>query len=337
MSAVLEPTSQTEGMVQQRPIPEVIIPTEISAEEVSRVRPGTRAVDFEDDREVVEAMAMWIRLQACHRVQVAGSGHAGSANIAELLAVLFCRYLRLSGENPLSWYADICESLPGHEYIVWYAAKVAFGYGYEIGDLKTYRTGAEDELDSHNHAYMVDGRYNHPRVKKSIFQRWSSGDLGTPYGYMLGYQAHRNRLAALSNDKHLLVPRTSIIGIAGDGDMSEGVAAEGMRVAGKYRMTDVTLIHNRNKSLLSGGVEDDCLIPSDFYEGVYRGTRLWDVYCIENGNEPAEIDSTLRHAFCRERERRCLSTSTPLLLTVRLPKAIRMRIRGRLAKMWSMT
>lgn len=186
-----------------------------------------------DNRELKER-ADRLRLEAFRMVYEGGDGHPGPAfSIADLMAVLYFEEMRLDPANPQWEDRDRMVLSKGHACAVLYAALSEKGYfGEPVKDFKLRALGTRFQ--------------GHPVMNKTPGVDMTSGSLGNgiPIGAGMAL-AGKYR----GKDYRVFV-------IAGDGELQEGVAWEGVNVAAGRKLDNLVVLVDRNGWQSAGSVEE---------------------------------------------------------------------------------
>ena len=178
-------------------------------------------------------VAMDLRRTVVEMVYRAQSGHlGGSLSAADIIAALFFHQLRLDPANPAWPERDRFILSKGHAAPVLYAALAKRGF-FPQEDLLRLR-----QLDCH-----LQG---HPDRLKTPGVEMTAGALG--HGLSVG--------AGLALAAHLQGASYHTWVMLGDGEMQSGVAWEGVMLAAKYHLANLTAILDYNDVQLDGFVHD---------------------------------------------------------------------------------
>lgn len=183
--------------------------------------------------ERLNAFAMQLRRDVVNSVYHAKDGHPGPCmSIADILAVLYGRFLKIDPANPQQEDRDRFILSKGHACPVLYAALARKGY-FAPSELKRLRT-----LDS-----MLQG---HPDMRKTPGIEATSGSLGHGLPQGLG-MALAARIRGIRNQ---------VVVVTGDGELEEGIVWEAAMAAAKYRLSNLIAIVDNNHMQSGGTVED---------------------------------------------------------------------------------
>lgn len=181
----------------------------------------------------LEERARVLRCDVVQMVHDAGSGHpGGSLSAAEIIAALYFHRLRIDPHQPDWPDRDRFLLSKGHAAPVLYSALAHRGF-FPVDELRTLR-----QLGS-----RLQG---HPDRLKTPGVEMTSGALG--HGIAIGTGlALAARRAGAGWHTYVLV---------GDGEMQAGVAWEGLLIAAKYHLANMTVILDQNDVQLDGPVHD---------------------------------------------------------------------------------
>ena len=209
-----------------------------------------------------------IRKITLEAINAARSGHpGGSLSIADLLAVLYFREMRLDPENPLDPERDRFVLSKGHACPALYAALALKGF-FDVQDALRLR-----KLEG-----FMEG---HPDIRIPGIDA-PSGSLGMGLSQGLGM--------ALGAKLQNLDFRTYVI--LGDGDMQEGNTWEAIMAAGAKRIDNLVAILDSNKLQGDAPVKDQ-LNVGEFAEKLE--TFNWAPIVID-GHDYGEIQDALSKA-----------------------------------------
>ena len=197
-------------------------------------KPHSAAAKQRDDRiSEVRALGGWIRRTALGMIVAAGQGHpGGDLSSADILAALYADILRHDPNNPRRPERDRFVMSKGHCTGAFYAALAHAGF-FPQEELKTYLQ-AGSRLNGHpNRQYL-------PGVETN------TGPLGHGLPVAVG-MAIAGRLDGLHSHVYVLT---------GDGELQEGSCWEAAMAAGHRRLTNLTVIVDRNRLQQGAPTED---------------------------------------------------------------------------------
>lgn len=176
-----------------------------------------------------------IREDVIMMLEAAGSGHsAGCLDLADIFTTLYFNVMNHDPKNPDWEDRDVLFLSNGHTVPVQYAAMAEAGY-FEKEELLTLR-----KLGS-----RLQG---HPERLKLPGMESTSGPLGCGLSQAAGYAYS---LQYMDNIK-----RRFVYVIMGDGELDEGNIWEAAMFAGKYKLSQLVAIVDRNNIQLDGNTED---------------------------------------------------------------------------------
>jgi transketolase len=209
------------------------------------------------------------RAQVLEMVYGSKSGHIGGAfSIAEVLACLYFHQMKLDPANP-SWNdRDRLVFSKGHACAMLYTCLANRGF-FPIAELPTFR-----KLNSH-----LQG---HPEPKKTPGVEVAAGPLGHGVAIATGMA-----LAARMEGS-----KRKVYTILGDGELNSGVIWEGLMVAAKFALDNLTVIVDYNGVQQTGTTSH--VMPT---EPIAEKLASFNWHVIEiHGHNVQEILSALDHA-----------------------------------------
>lgn len=163
------------------------------------------------------------RAQVLRMVYERKSGHIGGAfSIAEILTCLYFHHLRIDPENPAWPDRDRLVFSKGHACAMLYTVLAHRGF-FPVEELRTFRS-----LNS-----RLQG---HPEPAKTPGVEVAAGPLG--HGVAIG--------AGMALGARLAASRRRVYVILGDGELNAGVIWEGLLVASKFGLSNLTVILDYN-------------------------------------------------------------------------------------------
>jgi transketolase len=208
--------------------------------------------------EQLELMANRLREDVITMVAHAGSGHiAGPLDMAEVFSALYFHILKHDPKKPAWPDRDRLVLSNGHICPVLYAVLAHAGY-FKVEELKTLRQ-LGSRLQGHPHRTALPGLET------------TSGPLGSGIGQAAGIA-----LAARMDRKKW---RTYCV--ASDGEHEEGNTWEAVMFAGKNRLSNLTVIVDRNNIQIDGFTED--IMPLEPLREKYESFN-WHVVEIDGHN-----------------------------------------------------
>ncbi len=206
----------------------------------------------------LEFMANRLRADIVEMVSRAGSGHiAGPMGMADIFAAMYFHILRHDPKNPDWPDRDRLILSNGHICPVQYAALAHAGY-FPVEELKTLRQ-LGTRLQGHPHRGALPGIET------------TSGPLGSGISQAIGVAL----AARLDHKKYQVYCLTS------DGEHQEGNTWEAVMFAGKNRLSNLTVIIDRNNIQIDGFTED--IMPLEPLREKYESFN-WHVLEIDGHN-----------------------------------------------------
>lgn len=210
----------------------------------------------------LEEFAATIRRKAVEMVNNARSGHiGGSLSLADILSVLYFRELKIDPQKPTDPDRDRVVLSKGHASPGFYATLSMRGFFPET--LLTGFRKLNSKLEGHVHRGV-------PGVEAS------TGSLGQGFGIGVGMA-----IAARLNQKSY---RTYVI--LGDGEIEEGSVWESLMAGNKYKLSNLTVIIDRNTVQQTGNTKD--IMPIYDLPAILRGFG-WNTIEIDGHNIPQII------------------------------------------------
>ena len=188
------------------------------------------------DAKQLREMSKSVRAHALDAVRCAGTGHVGIVlGAADIITIIYANFLR-RGRDRFVLSA-------GHGSALLYAVlKLA---GYNIGDLSTFR--------------KIGGLPGHPEFGlDGVFA--TTGPLGQGVGNAVGL-ALAEKIRGTDGVVYCL---------CSDGDLMEGVAAEAITFAGRYKLDNLVLIWDDNGVSIDGAALVDVNVPERMQAAGWR-------------------------------------------------------------------
>lgn len=183
--------------------------------------------------EELEQKATEIRKHIIEAVYNAKSGHpGGSLSIADILAVLYFKELRIDVNNPKWEDRDRLVLSKGHCSSALYGALAERGF-FDKEKIKSFR-----KIDSN-----LQG---HPDLNKTPGVDMTSGSLGQGLSVANGMA-----IAGKMNNKDYRV-----YAILGDGEIEEGQIWEAAMTSNKYKLDNLCVIVDNNNLQIDGTIEE---------------------------------------------------------------------------------
>ena len=205
------------------------------------------------DAKQLREMSKSVRAHALDAIRHAGSGHVGIVlGAADIVTTIYANFLR-RGRDRFVLSA-------GHGSALLYS--VLSLAGYDVGDLESFR--------------KIGGLPGHPEFGiDGVFA--TTGPLGQGVGNAVG----------LALAEKIRGSDGVVYCLCGDGDLSEGVAAEAIAFAGRYDLDNLVLIWDDNGVTIDGAALVDVDMPGRM------AAAGWNVKYID-GNNFADLNRALR-------------------------------------------
>jgi transketolase len=224
-----------------------------------------RALDWtEADRRTVDL----IRVLAMDAVEVAGSGHPGTAmSLAPAAYLLFQHILRHDPADPEWPGRDRFVLSCGHSSLTLYLQLYLSGYGTSLDDIRAYRTWGS-------------ATPGHPERGIAPGIETTTGPLGQGIGNAVGMAMAARRERGMLDpdaapgqspfDHHIYV-------IASDGDIEEGISHEVSALAAHQRLDNLIVIYDDNHI----SIEDNTDIAKSEDVGARYAAYGWHVQRVD--------------------------------------------------------
>jgi transketolase len=230
----------------------------------------------------LRTMADAIRVLAMDAVEQANSGHPGMPmGMADVATVLWTRFLKYDASRPDWPDRDRFVLSAGHGSMLLYALLHLAGYkAMTIDELKAFR-----QLGS-----KTPG---HPEYGHTPGVETTTGPLGQGLANAVGMAIAERHLAARFGSD-LVDHRTWVV--AGDGCLMEGVSHEAISLAGRLKLSRLTVLWDDNRITIDGAVG-----LSDATDQVARFKAAgWAVKAID-GHDVGQIRRALGWALKQDR------------------------------------
>lgn len=217
----------------------------------------------------LEEIANKIRINTVKEVYYAKSGHpGGSLSIADILAVLYFKEMKINPKNPKDENRDRFVLSKGHCSPALYATLALKGF-FSIEELKNFR----------NINSILQG---HPDMKKIPGVDMSTGSLGQ------GLSAANGMAIAGKLDKK----DYRVYAILGDGEIEEGQVWEAAMASARYKLDNLCIFVDNNNLQIDGTI-DKIINPYP----IDKKFESFGFYVINiNGNDTKEIEEALNKA-----------------------------------------
>ena len=219
----------------------------------------------EEKLKFLEITANQLRQDVIEMLSEAGSGHpAGALGMADIFAAFYFHILNHDPKNPNWPDRDRLVLSNGHICPIQYAALARAGY-FPIEELKTLRK-LGSRLQGHPHRKALPGIEN------------SSGPLGEGLSQAIGMA-----LAARLDKK-----KYRVYCIMSDGEQDCGNTWEAVMLAGKYRLSNLTAVIDRNNIQSDGFTEE--IMPLEPLRDKYESFN-WRVLEVDGHNIEEFVDA----------------------------------------------
>ncbi len=225
----------------------------------------------ENKIKLLEETANQLRQDVIEMLTEAGSGHpAGSLGMADIFSAFYFHILNHNPKNPNWSDRDRLVLSNGHICPIQYAALARAGY-FPIEELKTLRK-IGSRLQGHPYRKMLPGIET------------SSGPLGEGLSQAIGIAlaARLNDSAGSSQAKY----RTYCI--MSDGEQDCGIIWEAAMFAGKYKLSNLTAVIDRNNIQSDGFTEE--IMPLESLRDKYESFN-WHVLEVDGHNIEQFVDA----------------------------------------------
>lgn len=229
-----------------------------------------------DDKKIkfLDGVANKLRQDVIEMVSRAGSGHIGGPlGLAEIVAAFYFHILNHDPKRPEWPDRDRLVVSNGHVCPVMYAAMARAGY-FPVDELKTLRM-LNTRLQGHPHRAALPGLET------------TSGPLGSGISQAIGMALAANLDGSTSLTTSASTYSKGSAGkhrvycIASDGEHEEGNTWEAIMFAGKYRLSNLTVVVDRNNIQIDGMTEN--IMPLEPFRQKYESFN-WHVLEIDGHN-----------------------------------------------------
>jgi transketolase len=239
----------------------------------------------EDKVKFLEEMANTLRQDVIAMLTEAGSGHpAGALGMADIFSAFYFHILNHNPRNPNWPERDRLILSNGHICPVQYAALAHSGY-FPTEELKTLR--------------KINSRLQgHPFRKALSGLETSSGPLGEGLSQAIG-MALAGRL-----DKK----KYRVYCIMSDGEQDCGSVWEAVMLAGKYKLSSLTAVIDRNNIQSDGFTEE--IMPLEPFRDKYEAFN-WHVLEVDGHNIEEFVDAINEARAIYEKPTVIIAHTTP--------------------------
>lgn len=215
----------------------------------------------------MESVANGVRQDIIRMLVEAGSGHsAGPLGMADIFTALYFSILKHNPEKPDWADRDRLLLSNGHANPVLYATMARAGY-FPTSELKKLRK-------------LGSGLQGHPERTRLPGIETTSGPLGEGLSQGAGMAYALSRIDK-KVDQWIYV-------VMGDGELNEGNIWEAAMFAGKYKLSNLIGIVDRNNIQIDGSTED--VMPLEDLRGKWESFG-WHVQEVDGNNIESIIDA----------------------------------------------
>ena len=217
------------------------------------------------NKDLLSQAANEARGLAIDAVHACSSGHLGlPLGCAEIGAVLFGEALNFDPNSPKWLNRDRFILSAGHGSMFIYSWLHLAGYKVSVEDVAAFR-----KLHS-----VTPG---HPEFEETDGVEATTGPLGQGVGNAVGYALSGKRAAARYNTSEHTLFDHSVVALAGDGCLQEGVAREAIEFAGHNHLDNLILIYDSNEVTLDAMAD---VTQSTDAEQYFKSMN-WDAVTID--------------------------------------------------------
>ena len=223
-----------------------------------------------------ETAVKTVRFLSVDGVEKANSGHPGTPMaLAGIGVEIFTRHLRYVPTEPGWPNRDRFVLSAGHASMLLYSLLHLAGYDVTLDDLKAFRQWGSKTP-------------GHPEVGHTPGVETTTGPLGQGVGNAVGLALASKMMAARVNQPSDALIDYRMFGIAGDGDLMEGVASEAASLAGHLGLDNLVLVYDDNKITIDGPTS------LSFSEDVGKRFEAYGWYVQHvDGHDPAAVQKAL--------------------------------------------
>ncbi len=231
-------------------------------------------------KEFDETCINTIRMLSADGVERANSGHPGMPMGAAAIAyVLWTRFLHHNPTNPKWADRDRFVLSTGHGSMLLYSLLHLTGYDLPLEELKNFRQW-ESKTPGHPEYSLTPG------------VETTTGPLGQGFANGVGMAiTERFQATRFNRPGHEIVAHYTY-GIAGDGDLMEGLSHEAASLAGHLGLGKLIYFYDDNHISIEGSTDIAFTEDRTARFEAYR----WHVQKVEDGNNPDDLESAILRA-----------------------------------------
>lgn len=231
-------------------------------------------------RKLDETSINTIRMLSADGVEKANSGHPGMPMGAAAIAyVLWTRFLHHNPANPRWADRDRFVLSAGHGSMLLYSLLHLTGYDLSLEDLKDFRQWGSKTP-------------GHPEYSLTPGVETTTGPLGQGFANGVGMAITERFLATRFNRPGHEIVAHYTYGIAGDGDLMEGLSHEAASLAGHLGLGKLIFFYDDNHISIEGSTDiaftEDRTARFEAYK--------WHVQKVEDGNNLDDLESAILRA-----------------------------------------
>ncbi len=215
-----------------------------------------------------------IRFLSADGVEKANSGHPGMPmGDAAMAYTLWTKFLKHNPNNPTWDNRDRFVLSAGHGSMLLYSLLHLTGYNLSLKDLKDFRQWGSKTA-------------GHPEYDIDLGIETTTGPLGQGFATAVGMAVSEKYLSK----KYKKSIDHYTYGIAGDGDLMEGISNEAASLAGHLGLGKLIFLYSDNKISIEGSTE------VAFTEDVAKRFKAlnWHVEKVKDGNSVADVSEAIK-------------------------------------------
>ncbi len=194
-----------------------------------------------------------IRTLSIDAVQKANSGHPGAPmGLAPVVYELWHKFLMYDPADPTWWNRDRFVLSAGHASMLLYSTLHLAGV-HRVDHQGKVLDELSVTMDQIKQFRQLDSRTpGHPESHMTTGVETTTGPLGQGNGNSVGMAIAGKWLAATFNKPDCQLFGFRVYSVCGDGDIMEGVGAEGASLAGHLQLSNLCWIYDNNRVTLDG-------------------------------------------------------------------------------------